>query len=548
MATTRDSSRDATIAAGRVAYGRRAWADAYDWLSAADAKGPLAAGDLEMLAWSAGLTGREARQVAAQERLYHLHADAGEVLRAARTAFWLGLRFLTIGDTGQGGAWLARADRLVGERDCVERAFLMLPVAYRHLRAGEDDEAIAVAGRAIAAGERFDEGDIIALGRNILGRAMVHSGDIEAGLSVLDEAMLAAAPGAVSPIVTGLVYCNVIECCTGVYALARSREWTEALAQWCAEQPDMVTFAGSCHVHRAELMQLSGAWDDALAEAQRASVHLTRAVEPDAIAPARYQEAEVHRLRGEFALAEAAYREASRRGEEPQPGLALLRLAQGEEAVAAAAIRRAVAAATEPIKRARLLPAYVEIVLAVGELDEADGACRELDRLAATFGSEILDAIAAHAGGALALARNEPAAAIAPLRKSLSVWLRFGAPYLAARVRVLIGRACGALGDAEGGALEFDAARAVFAELGARPDIARLDVIATGAAANGGVLTRRELQVLSLVADGKTNRAIAAELRLSGKTVDRHVSNIFNKLGVSSRAAATAHAIKHDLI
>jgi DNA-binding CsgD family transcriptional regulator len=538
-----------TLDGAREAYRRQFWGEAYRLLAAADEASPLEPADVEKLALAAALTGRDAEHLAAEERLFHTLVAAGSDLRAARAGFWLGMRLSSLGETAKGGAWLAEAGRLVGDRDCAERGLLLVAAAYRHLHAGAARDATPVAAEAIAIGERFGEADIVALGRNILGRARMQGGDIAGGLSSLDEAMLAAAPGNVSPIVTGLVYCNVIDCCYSVYALFRAREWTGALAEWCAGQPELVTFAGTCHVHRAELMQITGDWDDALSEARRAGERLASPVEGEAIAPARYQEGEVHRLRGEFAAADAAYRDASRRGEEPQPGLALLRLAQGRAEIAVPAIRRALAVAREPVDRARLLPAFVEIMVAAGDLDAAEEGCRDLDRIAAAFGSRILDAVAAHARGAVHLARGEAATAIAPLREAFATWHRFGAPYIAARIRILVGLACRALGDEEGWALEIDAARAVFADLGARPDLARLEAgkgDSRNQSANG--LSPREREVLALVAAGSTNKAIAAKLALSEKTVDRHVSNILVKLNVPSRAAATAYAIRRGLI
>ena len=535
--------------AGRRAYEECAWADAYDLLSGADVSSPLAPDDLEKFAWSAALTGRDDVFLGLQERLYHALVGKNENLAAARSAFWQGMRLLTLGDMGKGGAWLARADRLVGNRDCVERGFLLLPEAYRHLLSNEPEAAIDAASAAITIGERFGEADIVALAGNLKGRALLSKGETAQGLAVLDQAMLSAAPGNVSAIVTGLVYCNVIECCQRVYALDRSREWTAALSAWCAEQPQLVTFAGSCHVHRAEIMQISGRWADAITEAQRAAGHLASSVEPEALAPAYYQEAEVYRLRGDFAAAEEAYREASRLGGETQPGLALLRLAQGRDETAAAAIRRVLGAASDRLERARLLPAHIEIMIAVGALEEAEGACRELDELARVFGGEILDAIAAHAQGALDLAAGRASSAVQPLAKAFAIWNRFGAPYLAARLRVLNGLAYRALGDEDGYALEFAAAREVFSELGAKPDLARLVALAgrlEPARLQG--LTGRELQVLRLVAAGKSNKEIARDLSISGKTVDRHISNIFVKIDVPSRAAATAYAYEHHLV
>jgi len=347
---------------------------------------------------------------------------------------------------------------------------------------------------------------------------------------------------------TGLIYCSVIEACQQTYELHRAHEWTSALALWCEQQPEMVAFTGVCRVHRAEIMQLHGAWRDAIEEARRAGER-SEGVNRQAGAAAFYQQAEVHRLRGEFTAAEEAYRNASHRGWEPQPGLAWLRLAQGRTEAAAAAIRRVVTATQDRLQRTRLLPAYIEIMLAMGEVQEAREACRELEEVAESFDTDVLGAMAAHARGTVDLAEGDAETALGSLRRAGQVWQRIEAPYLGARVRVLVGLACRALGDDDGAALEMEAARVVFEELGAAPDLAGIDSFTQGtAAAPPGGLTPRELQVLRLVSAGKTNKAIAAELSLSEKTVERHLSNIFAKLDVPSRAGATAYAYKHKLI
>jgi DNA-binding NarL/FixJ family response regulator len=382
------------------------------------------------------------------------------------------------------------------------------------------------------------------------GQALIPQGRIREGLALLDEAMVAVTANELSPIVTGLIYCMVIHSCQQVYALERSREWTAALSTWCATQPEVV-FGGNCLVHRSEILQLNGAWPEALAEAQRAVEHLSRAADRVAAASAIYQEAEVHRLKGEFGDAEKAYRAASRGGRDPQPGLALLRLAQGRAATAVAQIRSALAAASDSdrLQRTRFLPAAVEILLAAGEREEARAASDELEGIAQALDTDVVHAMAAHARGAVALAEGDARGALEPLRRSLAGWQRVEAPYLAARIRALVGEVCRALGDAESAELEREAARSVFRELGAAPDLARLDGGArpdSGASRHG--LTKRELQVLLLVASGKTNKAIAAQLFLSEKTVDRHVSNILTKLDVPSRAAATAFAYAHGML
>jgi ATP/maltotriose-dependent transcriptional regulator MalT len=262
-----------------------------------------------------------------------------------------------------------------------------------------------------------------------------------------------------------------------------------------------------------------------------------------------YQLAELHRLRGQFAEAEEAYREASRLGLEPQPGLALLRLAQGRTEAAEAAIRRVVAETTDRPGRVRLLPAQVEIMLTVGDLPAARDAADELTRIAGAYDTPALRAAAEQALGAVLLAEGDARAAVVALRGALQGWRELQVPYEAARVRVLVGVGCRALGDEEAAAMELDAARDGFEQLGATPDLAQLDAL-TGrqAAAGAHGLTARELEVLRLLAAGKTNRAIAGELVLAEKTVDRHVSNVYAKLGVSSRAAATAYAYRHQLL
>ena len=378
----------------------------------------------------------------------------------------------------------------------------------------------------------------------------MNQGRVEEGLRLVDEVLVAAMAGELSPLVTGIIYCNTIAFCQDAYELRHAREWTEALTGWCERQPEMVAHNGLCLVHRAEIMQLQGAWSDALEEARRAAERFTAGVLNQlACGKAHYREGEVHRLRGEFGPAEEAYRQASRCGFEPQPGLALLRLAQDETEKAAAAIRRAVGETTRPLGRAALLPAYVEIMLAVQEQDRARAGSEELDEIAETHASDALRAMSAHARGAVCLAEGDAQEALVALRRAAEIWQRLGAPYESARARVLVGVACETLGDVDATALEMEAARGVFAQLGAAPDLERVGAQpAAGGGADAHGLTGRELEVLRLVAAGRSNRAIAEELVISEHTVARHLQNIFAKLGVSSRTAAGAFAFEHDLV
>ncbi len=543
---------------GRECYERREWNDARDALELADQSTPLDAGDLHRLAWSAGLTARDELMLATQERVYHAWMKASENLPAARAAFWLGFRLLARGEPARASGWLSRAQRLVDLHgsDCVEQGYLLLPAGQRHLSQSDFREAQECAARAAQVGERFGEIDLIAFARNLQGRAFLSEGQVERGLALLDEAMVAATAGELSPVVTGIVYCSSIASCHRVFAFERVREWTAALSQWCEAHPQLGMFTGHCLVHRAEVMEMSGSWTQAVEEARRAVSRCVRDIERDAAGRAHYRQAEIHRLRGEFELAEAAYREASRAGFEPQPGLSLLRLAQGDRDAAASASRRMVGATGDRFSRTRFLPAHVEIMLAVGDLDEARAASRELQETAASLNTDVLAAIAGHACGSVHLAEGNAGAVLDPVRRAFGIWQQLGAPYLAARLRVLLARACAALGDVEGARLELQSAKEVFEQLGARPDLAALETIARAfdggsaehARGAGHGLTDRELEVLRLVASGKTNKVIARELSLSEKTVDRHLSNIFVKANVSSRAAATAFAYQNGLI
>jgi len=540
------------VSRGREAFARRAWVDALESLSRADQAVPLGPDELELLATSAYMVGRDDEHVRALERAHHAHLDAGDTPGAVRSAYWIGHNLMLRGEMGPATGWFGRAHRLLEreERDCAERGYLLIPVLVGHAIAGDHAAAYETATEIAEIGTHFADRDLIAIGVHEQGHALVRQGRFEEGLRLLDEVMVGVTAGELSPIVTGLVYCNTIGFWQSVYELRRAREWTDALTRWCEQQPEMIAHTGVCLVHRAEIMQLQGAWDAALEEARRAGERFAEGVLNERVCgKAYYRQGEVHRLRGERSAAEGSYREASRRGYEPQPGLALLRLTEGKGDAASSAIRRVLDEASQPRARAALLPAYVEIMLASGEIEEARSACRELETISGAHRSDMLRAMSAQARGALALAEGDPQVALVALREAWHAWQELEAPYEAARVRVLVGLGCRAVGDEDTAAWELDAARGAFAGLGAAPDAARVDSLTASpqaAAAHG--LTQRELQVLRLVAQGATNRSIAAELVLSDRTIDRHVSNIFAKLRVSSRAAATAYAYEHDLV
>jgi DNA-binding CsgD family transcriptional regulator len=527
----------------------RTWTEAYESLSRADRAAPLDADDLERLATAAHMLGRHDEYVGALERAHHAHLDRNGRLPAARCAFWIAVNLLLRGEVGRATGWLGRGRRLVEREgsDCVERGYLVAAQVFEHEAAGDYEAAIAAAAEAAEIAERFGDADLFALSAQDQGILLIKQGRVAEGLGLLDEAMVAVTAGELSPIVNGFVYCGVIMGCQAACDPRRAQEWTEALTRWCEQQRDMVSFTGTCLVHRAEIMQLRGAWPGALEEARRAGERCAQSSNRSGAAEALYRQGEIHRLQGRFAVAERAYRDARRSGYEPQPGLALLRLAEGRREAASAAIRRLVAETSEPPSRAALLPAYVEIALAGGDVAAARAACAELQELAERWDSDMMSALAAYARGAVDLAEGDASAALAALRHAEQAWRSLEAPYEAARVTVLVGLACRALGDEETAALELDAAREAFARLGAAPDLARLDSLVDPRERLHG-LTARELEVLRLVAAGRSNREIATELVISEHTVARHMQNIFAKLGVSSRTAASAFAYAHELV
>ncbi len=549
MARTAPPSEE--LERGRESYARRAWNDAYEGLSSADEADRLGAHDLLLCATSAFMLGRIDDFLSIIERSHNAYVEEGDALAATRCAFYLGVNLSIQGELARASGWFGRAQRLLEreEHDCAEHGYLLLPGAMRHLAMGDYAEAETAAAAAAERGERFRDADLLALALHIQGQTLIKQARVVEGLSLLDEAMLSVTSGEASPVISGVVYCGVISGCEEAYDVRRAQEWTEALSRWCEQQQDLVAFTGRCLAHRAGIMQLRGAWAEALEEARRARERCELAMNDAATGQALYQQGELHRLQGDFAAAEAAYRDANRFGHEPQPGLSLLRLGQGDDNAAAATIRRALSETTDALQRTRLLPAHAEIVLALGDVQQARRAADEISAIAGDYESVMLRAIAAHVQGMVALAEGDAQNALSSLRAARSTWQELDAPYETARTRVLIGLACRALGDEDTAALELESATGLFERLGAIPDLGRVEALAgrTETPATHG-LTPRELEVLRLVAAGKTNRDIAKELVVSEHTVARHIQNIFTKLRVSSRTAATAFAFEHDLV
>ena len=541
----RMSTPNPDVERARLAYAERSWLEAYEAFARADEAEPLAPEDLELRAVTARMLSRDDEAVEMLERAHHAYLEKAETARAAYCAGWIGMTLFYNGAVGPAGGWIARAHRLLEDvpEETAVHGYALLPEVFRHEGAGDLDAAAAVAGRVAEIGKRHGDPDLMALAIHAQGHMLVLAGRASEGLTLLDEAMVTVRTAELSPFVVGIVYCGVILACQAGFEVGRAREWTLELTRWVEEQRDLVAFRGRCLVHRAEILQLGGSWSEALEEARLAAERFVETKNP-AAGLALYRQGELLRLRGEFDAAEQAYRDASRNGWEPQPGFAQLRLAQGKRGAALAAIRRANSESAEPLRRATLLPVQVEIALAADEVEEARTACLELLKLAEQYESRMLDAIVAHAEGAVALAEGDASAALGRLRHAQRIWLELDAPYEVARTRELIAHTCSALGDDEAGALELEAARELFESLGAAPDLARM----SAPAASKYGLSKRELEVLRLVASGRSNREIAASLVISEHTVARHLQNIYSKLGLSSRSAATAFAFERELV
>jgi ATP/maltotriose-dependent transcriptional regulator MalT len=530
----------------REAYDRREWLAAYDGLSDA-APDELTADDFARLATAAYLLGQRNDCVQALQRAYQLNLDAGDLLAAVRGAFWLALVLLTSGESAIGGGWVARSQRLLAEvdGDVVERGYVLIHVMFRHIFAGEFNNAYEVAQQIADYGHRYRDPDLTAMGMSSQGRLLLYGGRVPDGLALLDESMVSVAAGEVSAIFAGNIYCSMIEACQEIGDFDRAARWTAALTTWCAGQPGLVPFTGQCAVHRGQIMRAQGAFDEALTEFALAVQRYLADQTPGPAGLAMAERGDLLRIRGDLTGAQAAYDRAVAFGHEPQPGLALLWLAQGRSQAAAAAIRRLLGEAGDPVHRSQLLPTAVEVLLATDQRHEASAIAAELASIAGSFGCPTVQAHAYHAAALVALESSDPAAAMPLLRQARTTWERLGGRYEIARCRMQLGRALRALGDEESAVTELVAAQRSFAELGARPAEQKAATLITPTYPSG--LTAREVEVLRLVAAGKSNQEIAAVLFLSEKTVARHLSNIFTKLGVTSRTAAAAFAFEHHL-
>lgn len=543
-----------TLEIARVCFSDRRWTDAVEAFSTIDETGAatLEAGDLEALAVAAYLTGADDTSASAFARAHQARLDDGDPRAAIADGFWLGVTMMLRGEMAHASGWFGRIGRVVEEQDPdgPGPGYLLVPAALGALHSGDATTALDHARAARELARTHGQPDLEALAACAMGQAHVAANEPAEAVRLFDESMVAVTADEVSPIPAGIVYCAVIAHCIELFDVARAAEWTESLYRWCEQQPDLVPYRGQCLVHRSQILQLRGRWQAAEAEADAALERLQQPPHP-ALGLACYQRAELHRLRGEHEAAASAYVAASDAGHDPQPGLALLRVAQGDLAGGRAMISRAIAESS-PSTEPAVLAAATEIFVTAGDTDAATHAATLLGEATHAHHTAIVHALAAMARGRVALSGGEPIDALHDLRSALAQFRELQLPYEAARTRELIGIACEAAGDLQGCALELEAAQHTYEELGAATDLRRLsDRAATStdaASTDAGGLTDRELEVLRLVAEGRTNRDIGEALHISEHTVARHVQNTFTKLGVSSRAAATSHAYEHGLL
>jgi ATP/maltotriose-dependent transcriptional regulator MalT len=507
--------------------------------------------DLERQAISASLRGADDETEALWISAHNEWLDSGDVARAARCISWLVLDLFNRREWARGNGWLVRGlDMLESAGDSPAHGLLSVLAARNHLRQGEIDAAVQATRRAVELSRQFNDPDLHVFSRLALALVLTGRGQPSEATSLFDEIMVGVTVDNVSPIAVGVVYCAVIDACRSMFDVSRAREWTMALDRWCSTQPNLVAFRGKCLVHRTEILRNSGAWSEALAEAEQACAwsgeHENSFRYP--AGAAFYELAEIHRLRGDVAEASAAYAQASEHGQAPEPGFTLLQFAHGKRDLAATSIRRLLGERQGVGLRADVLLAAVEILTAVDDLATARVAADELARIRERLPAPAVRAMTAHAHGAVLLAAGELTASLTSLREAWMLWQELEVPYQAARVRLLIGSACQQLGDHVAAGFEFDGARQFFQQVSAQPDLARLDALRPSSQSDEHSLSARELEVIRLVATGKTNREIAQHLSISERTVDRHVSNILLKLRLPSRSAATAYAYQHALM
>ncbi|CAN5887675.1 LuxR C-terminal-related transcriptional regulator [soil metagenome] len=510
----------------RHAHRNRRWSEALAGFRQARSQATLEAEDLFLLADAAWWLGEVDEALTGYEDVYRLMRGAGEDAEAARLALDIGFLWILRGELALGSGWTSRARRILGRTpESAAHGYALAFDADEALGAADLDGAIELARRVQDLAERFSDPGLGAIGLVREGLAVIRKGEVARGLGMLDEAMLSVVAGEVTPDWAGNTYCQLMAVCHDLADIERAQQWTEATERWCDRFESAAMFAGICRIHRCQLAAVKGDWERAQREAELVCEELAD-MNVFVVAEGHYELGELHRLRGDLPAAEDAFGRAHQLGRDPQPGLAMVRLAQGRNQAAVLGL---------------------EAAIAFGDLERAATATDELEEIAARYATSGFAAAALHARGWVALSSGDDREAVKHLRDAQRRWRDLDAPYEEARVRMLIAQARESLGDTDGAEYEMSAAEAVFDSLGATPDIDRVTKWRGPGDLPSG-LTDREGEVLALVAAGHTNRVIAEKLFISDKTVARHLSNIYTKLGITSRTAAAAFAFEHQLV
>ena len=468
---------DTTLERARQALDEHAWQEAYEALASVADREDLSAEDLERLAEAAWWSAHPTESIEAFERAYAAFSTAGEPRRAAGVALRLAMEYADRLDSALWNGWLQRASRLLADQpESFEQGWLELCLVRASFERGEMEEGERHAIAAHEIGTRLGDPDLEAFGLALQGAILVMHAQIAEGLSMVDEATLAAVGGELTPYIAGNIYCLTIGICRSVADYRRAAEWTEAATRWC-EREAITGFPGVCRVNRAEIMRLRGAYAEAEEEASKALRELEAFGRAPQAGAGAYELGEVRLHRGDLDRAEEAFERAHQLGHEPQPGMALLRLARGQIDAARASIGTALEDTMIPIDRARLLPARVEIALSAYDVADAREAADELAEAASAIDAPMLHAAAHQALGAVLTYEENAAAAIAELRKAVRRWGEADAPFEAAQARRWLAVAYRAGGDEASALLELRAARDVFERLGARLEVDRCDAM-----------------------------------------------------------------------
>jgi class 3 adenylate cyclase/ATP/maltotriose-dependent transcriptional regulator MalT len=554
---------ESSLSAAHAAMERHAWNEAFDLLRQADSERTLSADELALLGEAAWWSSDIEACISARERAYAAYLDEGEPRKAAMVAFWLVRDHANRLSGSISLAWMKRGERLLQDApDSLEYGYLEMMRARAAHVAGEYDGSVEVAARAIETGMKYGDPNLQALGLVYQGMSLVARGDAEEGMALLDEATVAAVSGELRPNVTGMVYCNMISTCHELAEYRRAGEWTEAANRWCERQA-ITGFPGLCRVHRAEIFRLRGAWAEAEQEARRACGELMDHGLSAFAGDGFYEVGEIRLRMGDVASAETAFQQANELGRDPQPGLALLRMAQGNVDAAAALLRRSLQEKSEPLERVNRLAAQVEVAIAAGDPNTAEGAASELEEIAERYGSDALRASAAVARARVQLDKGDTAAAGESARRGWQLWRDLDAPYEAALARAVLGLAHRDSGGEEAGILELQAARTALEKLGAIPDARRVAELLGEDATSGRRVTRtfvftdivRSTELVEAIGDeaweelvrwhDRTLRALFSEQ--GGEEVDHAGDGFFIAFQDSDAAMTSAVAIQRSL-